>query len=76
MHSHIDKAYDYLETHLPERYTSEVIELLAKKKVTVTSGVVRNVRTKVNTRIDVLNALLQVAKNNKKQFEVLQESFK
>lgn len=73
VHSHISKAYDFLDAHLPYEYANEVVKNLKKKNVKVTSAVVRNVRAARTTgRIDILNALLLVAKKNKKQLEKIE----
>lgn len=72
-HSHIAKAYDFLEAHLPYEYANDVVRELKKKNVEVTSDVVRNVRAaRTTNRIDVLNALLLVAKKNKKLLEKIE----
>jgi len=63
---HIKKAYALLDEHLPYEYANEVVNELAKMKVKVSAGTVRNVRLGKTSRLDVLNALLIFAKKNKK----------
>jgi len=71
--THIRKAYEFLDEHLPYEYAAQVVEELKKKGILVSSSVVRNVRTaKTTTNRDVLNALLLVAKKNKKLLDEIQ----
>ncbi len=78
MQSHIDKAYEFLDQFLPYEYVVEVELILQKKKIKVSGGTIRNIRTKrvPNPRIDVLNALLLVAKKNQKQLLELESNLK
>ena len=72
MQTHIDKAYQFLDLYLPYEYANEVVQILAKKKIHVSTAVVRNVRTEITkNRLDVLNALLLFAKKNQKNLEEL-----
>lgn len=72
MRSHIEKAYQFLEDHLPFNYAEKTKDILAKAKIDVTLNVIRNVRCKKTTsNVAVLNALLKVAKKNKKANEEL-----
>lgn len=74
MQSHIEKAYNFLDAHLPFNYREETYKILKSAKIDVTLDVIRNVRTKKTTsNIVVLNALLKVAKKHKKQNEKLEE---
>lgn len=74
MHSHIKKAYDFLDAHLPFNYTKETHEILKKANIFISSEVIRNVRTKKSpNNIHVLNALLKVAKKNQKSKAALEK---
>jgi hypothetical protein len=74
VHTHINKAYALLDEHLPYEYAKEVVTELAKSNVKVTAGTVRNVKAGKTSRLDVLNALLLIAKRNKKQKEKLKSN--
>lgn len=75
MHSHIDKAYEIINEHLPTNYTEKVLEKSTDKSLT--SGIIRNLRNRVTlypvSKIDVINILLEVAIEHKKEKERLQE---
>ena len=67
------KAFDFLYEHLPKDYAAPTQEILLKSKIKVSKGVIRNVRNgKTISNIDVLNALLILAKKNKKAKESLE----
>lgn len=68
MHSHT-KAYKFLDDHLPHRYVTLTQKVLKQANITVTDNVIRNVRSEKPGSVDVLNALLVVAKKNKKAKE-------
>ena len=73
MQSHIEKAYKFLDQHLPFNYREETHKVLESAKIDASLDVIRNVRTrKTKSNIAVLNALLKVAKKHKKQNEELQ----
>ena len=75
MQPHIIKAYSFLEEYLPEQYTKPTQRILKTAKIKVSDEVIRNVRTKKTTsNITVLNALLRVAKKNKRAQENLAAS--
>lgn len=75
MQTHINKAYSFLDDHLPYEYAPLVVAELKKKRVKTTAAVVRNVRVaKTTTNLTVLNALLLVAKRNKKLKEEFQNT--
>lgn len=75
MQTHIDKAYSYLDEHLPYEYASLVVKELKKNKINTTAAIVRNVRVaKTTTNLTVLNALLIVAKKHKKEKELLKHT--
>jgi hypothetical protein len=69
---HIAKAFVIINEHLPEHYVQEV----RKKLPEVSSGIIRNVKNKTNeiteNRLNVINALVEVALDNKKEKEKLQ----
>ena len=65
--SHIDKAYEYLDKFLPARYATPVVEILKQKNIDVTKDIVRNVRTRNHTRLDVLEGLVEFAKSQGEQ---------
>lgn len=73
MHSHIDKAYDIINEHLPENYTDEVIKRAADESVT--KGIIRNLRYRItkypSTRLPLLNIMVQIALEHKEQKEQL-----
>ena len=73
MRTHIDSAYKFLEDHLPTRYSLEVKDRLSEKGVVVSRTTITNVRNRTNdnTRLDVLNELLSLAKEEEKQGEKL-----
>lgn len=76
MQPHINKAYQFLDEHLPYNYTEETIKELKKSKIEVSSEVVRNVRTgKTKSNIAVLNALLKVAKKHKNAAKKLETQY-
>lgn len=69
MHLHIEKAFVIIDKHLPSPYVEKVLSKMASPKPA--KGYIRNVRARINdchlNRIDIVNALLDVAKEN--QFE-------
>jgi hypothetical protein len=71
MDLHIQKAYEIIDDHLPFNYSNAIKNKLPKDG-SITSGMIRNVKRKLNTRLDILNAMVEVALENKK----LKESFK
>jgi hypothetical protein len=71
MQLHIDKAYEIIDAHLPFHYTDAVQAKLPKDSG-ITSGMIRNVKKKLTKRIDILNAMVEVALENKN----LEENFK
>ena len=84
MHPHIvktqelsstDKAYDFINKHLPDSYVLDVVKILKKKKITRSKQVIRNVRNQITTSdLIVLNALLLLAKKEKKAKETLEKN--
>lgn len=68
---HIDNAYKILDLHLPTAYVDTVAQKLPKDKYS--KSVIRNVRAKLNIKLEVLNALVEVALENKNQIEILKK---
>lgn len=64
MQSHIDKAYDIIEEHLPVNYRAKAEELLKEKGIEVSRGTIKNVRLRYSVRLDVLEVLLMIAKES------------
>lgn len=79
MHSHIDKAYDLIKDSLPDNYVRLVMEKLPNEPG-LTSGIIRNLKSRItkypSTRINVLNALVEVAKEYKVDCNKLIENLK
>lgn len=71
MHSHIDKAYEFLDKNLPTLYSTAVQKNLRYQGIEVSHSIIKNVRNRTSIRIDVLNALLDLARKEKKQVEEL-----
>lgn len=71
---HIDNAFEIIDEFLPTQYVDKVLEKLPENTST-TKGVIRNIRNRTNKnasrRIDVLNALVEVALENKMDLEKL-----
>ncbi len=69
---HIAKAFVIINEHLPDNYVQEV----RKKLPEVSSGVIRNVKNQANkitdNKLNVVNALVEVALANKEEKEKLQ----
>jgi hypothetical protein len=70
---HIEKAFEIINEFLPSPYVDKVFALLPEPKPK--KSYIRNVRHRVtpahDNRIDIINALLQVAKDNKATIEKL-----
>lgn len=70
MHLHINKAFKFIDAHLPSYYVSKVLEKLPSE-TTITSGIIRNVRNRTNpnleNRLDIINLLVEVARDNQKE---------
>lgn len=64
VHSHIDKAFEIIDEFLPYPYVERV-----KKHTKGSSGTIRNVRSKREGNIQIIEALLKVALENKKLIE-------
>lgn len=72
VHSHIEKAYKTIDEWLPRNYVLEVHQKLPKGK-NISRGTMHNVRQKKSLRLDILNAMVEVALENKKQIEKLKK---
>ncbi|MDR6844474.1 hypothetical protein [Flavobacterium granuli] len=70
--THIDKAYEIIDNHLPFNYVTAVLEKLPKG-TDVTAGMIRNTKKKLSKRIDILNAMVEVALENKVLEDKLKE---
>lgn len=69
---HIAKAYKIIDEYLPFNYVEDVLKKLPKDS-SITKSIVRNVKKKHSVRIDVLNAMVEVALDNKKQITKLKK---
>ncbi|WP_298119307.1 hypothetical protein [Flavobacterium sp.] len=76
VHSHIDRAYSIIEGNLPRNYVEKVYEILKDDK-TLTDGIIRNTKNRVHqypsSRINVLNALVQISKDYAVELEKLEQ---
>jgi hypothetical protein len=54
---HITKAYKIIDEYLPFNYVEQVLRL----QRSITKSIIRNVKKKHTTRIDVINAMVEVA---------------
>ena len=73
MQLHIDNAYELIKEYLPDFYLERVREKLPEN-ITVSDGTIRNIKNRFNKpdgKIEVLNALVEVALENKKAMEKL-----
>ena len=69
---HIDKAYKIIDEYLPFNYVDDVLKKLPKGN-TITKNIIRNVKKKSSSRLDVLNAMVEVALDNKRQMAKLKK---
>lgn len=69
---HIEKAYKIIDEYLPFNYVEEVLKKLPKD-TSITKGIIRNVKKKNTSRLDVLNAMVEVALDYKKQMARLKK---
>jgi hypothetical protein len=70
MQSHYQKAYGFIDEHLPTTYVDLTISCLTKKGCPIPNKtLIRNVRNKSIFRNDILLALVEVAVENKKAIE-------
>lgn len=64
VHLHIDKAFAIIDEYLPFPYVDKV-----QKLVKSSSGTIRNVKSQKKGNIKIIEALLKVALENKKQID-------
>jgi len=73
---HIDKAYRMIDGKLPRNYVEKVYEILSNDK-TLTDGIIRNVKNRTHqypsSRINVLNALVQISTEYSADLEQLKK---
>lgn len=68
MDVHIEKARSIIVEYLPSEYVEKVLEKLPLDSK-VSKGTIRNVKNKLSNRLDVLNAMVEVAL----EYKALQE---
>jgi hypothetical protein len=68
---HIEKAYIIIDKYLPVNYVDSVLAKLPQD-TDVSKGIIRNAKKKLSKRIDVINALVEVALDNKKLIDELE----
>jgi vacuolar-type H+-ATPase subunit F/Vma7 len=74
MQPHISAAYQFIDQHIPAGYVELTKKELKKAKILVTDQVIRNVRNQITTsNVDVLNALLKVAKAHQRKKKRLEK---
>lgn len=66
--SHINKAFQIIDTYLPYRYVGKVKEICDAP-----AGTIRNVRNARNGSSEIVEALLKVALEEKKRMEKLEK---
>lgn len=69
---HIAKAYKIIDEYLPFNYVDDVLKKLPKGN-SITKNIIRNVKKKNSSRLDVLNAMVEVALDNKRQMAKLKK---
>lgn len=62
---HIDKAFKIIDEYLPEYYVDEVLKKLTKNPE-ISRTLIYNVRKKMSKRLDIINAMVEVALEHKK----------
>jgi hypothetical protein len=72
MQIHIQKAYDLIDKYLPANYAKGVLKKLPEDSG-ISKGMIRNVKKKTSTRLDILNAMVEVALEYKELEEKLKE---
>jgi hypothetical protein len=79
MQIHIDNVYSFLDAHLPYSYVDDVLKLMSKKNKArlPAKSTIRKVRVRstpaYEKRLDILNAMVDLAKKNKSEKEKLTE---
>jgi hypothetical protein len=72
---HIEKAYQIIDKHLPVGYVEKVFEKLPKN-TKVTINIIQNIRQrkqKASTNLEVFNAIVEVAIENKNNLDSLKK---
>lgn len=75
MQVHIDKAFTIIDKHLPVGYVDKVIEKLGNDPK-VNKTIIQNVRQKkqkASSNLEVFNAIVEVAVENKKHQQYLKK---
>jgi hypothetical protein len=72
---HIKKAYEIIDQYLPRDYVSQVYEILPKD-TTISVQSIYNARKKMSKRIEIVNAMVEVAMKYKKMQEKLAKTIK
>lgn len=76
VHLHIDKAYKIISDGLPTDYVEKVRAKLPNEKG-LTPGIVRNLKSRITlypkSRINVLTAIVEVAKEYQAELEKLEK---
>lgn len=75
MQIHIDKAFMLINKHLPVTYVEKVLEKLPKN-TKVTKTIIQNIRqkkSKASSNLEVFNAIVEVAVENKKEQQNLKK---
>jgi hypothetical protein len=72
MQLHIEKARMIIKEFLPSEYVEKVLAKMPKD-TSVSKGTIRNVKNELTNRLDVLNAMVEVALDNKKQIARLKK---
>lgn len=67
----IEEIYLFIDDHLPIRYSSIIEKNLKEKEIIVTANQISNVRNRRATNLDILNALLELAKSSKEKKQKL-----
>lgn len=70
MQLHITKARLIIDEYLPLNYVGLILEKLPSQKK-ISKGTIRNVKNKISDRLDVLNAMVEVALEYKQLQEKL-----
>lgn len=72
MHLHIEKGRKIINDYLPLMYVKKVQAKFPDKQKP-SAQIIRNVKAGLVERIDVLNALIEVAKEHKKELDTLKK---
>ena len=76
VHLHIDIAFEIIKGNLPKGYVEKVL-LKITNDPTLTSGVIRNTKNRIPNypvkRINVINALVEIAQEYIKETEALKK---